>query len=308
MTCFRPLKGWSGLNGKLVFKPEDGTLEKTVPCGYCKGCRIDRSAAWAIRCVHEAQMHAENSSFITLTYANEHLPADQGLHLEEWQTFLRKLRKKLKRPVRYFHCGEYGKDTKVHGTELKPALGRPHFHACLFGVDFDDKYLWSRKRGISLYRSPQLESVWNKGFVTVGDVTWQSAAYCARYIMKKVLGEKAEDHYQKVDEWGEIHKVEPEYTTQSKRPGLGSTWFKKYWKDVYPSDQVIVNGKAFKPPRYYDKLLEKQNPEMWKKVEATRKAKIRHAIRDGKIDDSWRLAERELCKASQIERLIRELD
>jgi hypothetical protein len=68
-------------------------------------------------------------------------------------------------------------------------------------------------------------------------------------------------HYQKIDEiTGEVIQLEPEFNSMSKHPGLGQSWFEKYSSDVYPDDFVLINGRKTKPPRYYDKLLERSNP------------------------------------------------
>jgi len=44
-----------------------------LPCGKCTGCKLERSRQWAVRLMHEAQLH-ERTSFITLTYRDEDLP------------------------------------------------------------------------------------------------------------------------------------------------------------------------------------------------------------------------------------------
>lgn len=255
-----------------------------VPCGQCIGCRLERSRQWAIRCVHEAQLHSENC-FITLTYNNDHLPADGSLDVTHWQKFMKRLRKKYGDGIRFFHCGEYGHQ-----------LGRPHYHACIFGFDFPDKVLWKQSpSGERLYRSASLESLWPFGYSSVGTLTFESAAYVARYIMKKHLGQGADDHY---------GGKKPEYTTMSRRPGIAAGWFEKFKGDVYPSDEVILRGKAMKPPKYYDGLYEVLDPDAFEKMKVKRKksAKIRSA--DSTRD---RLRVREKVKQSQIQKLVRPL-
>ena len=245
-----------GANGKrkIVFNPRDGfsDLPILLPCGQCIGCRLERSRQWAIRCMHEAQLHDENS-YITLTYNDKNLPKDGSLNLRHFQLFMKRLRKKTGKKIRFYHCGEYGEKFK-----------RPHYHACLFGYQFPDLRYFKTINGNKLYTSKYLDSVWtNKngetmGFSTIGNVTFESAAYVARYIMKKINGEKAEAHYVN-KETGEILK--PEYTTMSRRPGgLGAEWLKKYKTDVYPGDFVVVRGKKMKPPKYYDRQYELTYP------------------------------------------------
>jgi len=141
-------------------------------------------------------------------------------------------------------AGEYGEK-----------FSRPHFHACLFGFDFSDKkYLCKSPGGFKLYRSAVLESLWPHGFSSVGSVTFESAAYVARYIMKKVTGGLADEHYSSVDpDTGEVIKREPEFCHMSLKPGIGAGWFDKFSSDVYPNGRVVVRGVECKPPRYYDK-------------------------------------------------------
>ena len=151
-----------------------------VPCGQCIGCRLERSRQWAIRCVHEASLHTDNC-FITLTYSPDCLPSDGSLNHDDFQKFFKRLRKHIApKKIRYYMCGEYGED-----LQQPSKLGRPHFHACLFGLDFDDKQLYIVRDDVKLYTSATLEKIWGKGFVTIGDVTFESAAYVARYIAKK---------------------------------------------------------------------------------------------------------------------------
>lgn len=301
MPCYHPLEGWrsrernpkTGKRG-VVFSASGAYLDQpvVVPCGKCIGCRLERSRQWAMRCVHEASRF-ERNSFITLTYDNDHLPPNGTLVLDDFQRFMKRLRKRFGDGIRFFHCGEYG----AKG-------GRPHYHACLFNFEFVDRVPWQEKGGITLYRSEALEELWPDGFSTVGDVTFESAAYVARYIMKKVTGDKAYLHYGKFDDrWGEIlAERKPEYCTMSRRPGLGREWLEAFMGDVYPHDFVEMRGKKMKPPKYYDSIFEIDNPEEFRKIKASRSA-----AGLARADDSTpaRLAVREEAKQLQINKLIR---
>ncbi len=200
--------------------------------------------------MHETQMH-ETSSFLTLTYNDEHLPPDGSLVLAHWQNFAKRVRKKLG-PFRFYHCGEYGDEN-----------GRPHYHALMWGHDFsEDRVFFTKHRGNNIYTSSQLDELWTHGFCQIGQISFQSAAYVARYIMKKIHGQQAENHYEGVDfTTGEITELRPEYTTMSRKPGIGKSWFDKYASDVYPDDFVISNGKKARPPAYYDNLYGETNPD-----------------------------------------------
>jgi hypothetical protein len=292
MPCFNPLVAFRAkypnpASGKtpIVFSARDaGDPDDPVklPCGQCIGCRLERSRQWAIRCVHEASLY-ERNCFITLTYAPEHLPKSGSLDKRDFQLFMKRLRKKYGSGVRYFHCGEYGQTCKVCGFSYKvcfqrcrkwdPRIGRPHYHACLFNFDFEDRDLWSVRNELPLYTSKALAELWPFGFSTIGDVTFESAAYVARYITKKVTGELADAHYEKASPSGEIFNVVPEYTTMSRRPGIGRGWLEKYTSDVYPHDRIILRGRALRPPKYYDSVFELDNPVAFDDVREARKLK-----------------------------------
>jgi len=279
MACNAPIWGWPGLkrtkNGKtpIVFNKDmaiPGSRAQPVPCSQCIGCRLDKTREWAIRCHHEASLH-ERSSFITLTYDDEHIPLDWSLDKEHFQTFMKRLRKKwvqkdpLKRKfgqvkkIRFYMCGEYG-----------PKTGRPHYHACLFGFGFDDLMLYKEAPEGNIYISEELNKRWGLGFATVGEVTYESAAYVAGYTIGKATGEW-KNEYESLDlETGEIYEVQPPYATMSLKPGIGAEWFKKYKNDCFPKDYVTVNGKKLKPPKAYFDAYEKEEPEKVKELKIKR--------------------------------------
>jgi hypothetical protein len=244
MPCYRPIRAWHSrtLNpsGKrsLVFKQSeacDPINSIDLPCGRCVGCRLEHSRQWAIRCLHESQLYEDNV-FVTLTYDENHLPGDGSLVPKHFQDFMKRLRKKYSdRKIRYFHCGEYG-----------DKFQRPHYHAIFFNLDFEDKKLHQAKDGFRLYTSEILQRLWGFGFCIIGSVTFESAAYVARYITKKVTGDKSEEHY---------NGRKPEYCTMSRRPGIGSEWYERYSSDVHSNDFVVINGKRVGVPKFYDSKL-----------------------------------------------------
>lgn len=252
MACFKPLKAFRSPGGGVQFSGTGSASLSPLelPCGQCIGCRVDRSRAWAVRCVHESMMH-DRSCFITLTYSGACVPADVSVNVREWQLFAKKLRKRIP-AFRYFACGEYGDESR-----------RPHYHACLFGYDFsrDREVVDHNVRGEPLFTSKLLESVWEKGMVRVGALTYESAAYVARYVVKKATrGAAGEEYRERVytrynGDTGECWDVNPEFVVMSRNPGLGSAWFDKYMSDVYPSDEVVLKGRRFRPPRFYDDKL-----------------------------------------------------
>lgn len=259
MPCYKPLLAYYSKkindSGKrpLVFNTkdamDDGEIE--LPCGRCIGCRLEKSRQWAVRCVHENSMH-EESAFLTLTYDDDHLPKNDGLVKKDWQDFLKRYRMHLdyKRPghkIRFYMCGEYGDQ-----------LGRPHYHALIFGHDFSDKEnIEQSQSGDEQFTSKKLDKLWGKGRATIGTVTFESAAYIARYIVKKQSGEQAEKHYQKLDrDTGEICDVIPEFTLMSRRPGIGVSWLNKFKTDLRKG-YITVNGIKMRPPKAYDEILKK---------------------------------------------------
>lgn len=252
--------------------------------------------------MHEAKLHHYNT-WLTATYDDDHLPSRyytglihpvtgkkiySGTLLKiHAQKFLRALRKKIrsrnasaflhappahllgKKSIRYYYGGEYGEKYK-----------RPHYHFCIFGLEMADrKHIDTTDTGFALYHSPELTKLWEHGTIIIGDLNWQTAAYTARYIMKKITGAKQKEHYTKIcAETGEIIHLLPEYNDMSRMPGLGQYWLKKFQTDVYPHDHVIVRGKRTRPPRYYDKLYEKTHPDELEQLrfERSLKAKEHH--------------------------------
>lgn len=317
MPCYRPIEAYIAKgktdNGKkvIVFRKPPVFMERIqLPCGQCIGCRLVRSVTWAARCMHEIQLHQDNC-FITLTYDDENLPNDYSLPSKEqkskgqshFQLFLKRLRKDIApRKIRYFMCGEYG------GSSW-----RPHYHAIIFGYDFPDKQrVQSSDVDNPYFISTQLSRLWPYGFHIIAEANFDTAAYVARYCTKKVNGEKAESHYKRtILDWeettGEIKyfkevDLAPEYATMSRRPGIGADWYDKYKSDCYPSDYLIVDGRKVPVPKYYDKLLEKENSLKIAAIKQRRKLK---AILNKEENTLARLSVREHVKKEQAKSLSR---
>ena len=227
----------------------------SVPCGQCLGCRLKKSRTWALRCMHEAQSNDVNS-FITLTYDPENLPKNNTLKKEHFQKFMKRLRKKTKQKIKFYHCGEYGE------TNL-----RPHYHAILFNKKFDDEK-WIPGIPKNLKVSEELQTTWPSGYSTIGSVTFDSAAYVSRYIIKKQTGKGVQRinpktglrPYERLDIDGVLQKqqVLPEYTTMSN--GIGKEWFKKYGLQAYYNDFTTLDGQKHPLPQYYDNLMYEIQP------------------------------------------------
>lgn len=277
MPCFSPVDAYQLDSGRVIFHENVGTAGKRhskftrpggylrslkISCGQCVGCRKDRSHQWAARILHESQSHTAPSWFATLTDDDAHTPADGSLDYSVFQTFVDNLRAALnpraprgspKKPrvkVRYFVAGEYG-TKKV----------RPHYHAAFFGLDLPDlAYLRMSPSGHKLYTSAMLEKVWGRGFISLGALSWESAAYIASYVCKKQTGPKATAYLRVDPNTGECHSVRPEFARMSLRPAIGKEWFKKFHADCLPRDYCVVDGRKVPVPRYYRDLFKKMNP------------------------------------------------
>lgn len=243
MPCFGPLNAWYPkkllTNGqvnpdrRLVFKKTESEtgIPLKIPCGKCPGCKLEQSRQWAVRCMHEKRLH-NASMFLTLTYDDNHLPPGGTLVPNDLTKFLKRLWH-VNKSLRYFACGEYGENTS-----------RPHYHVLVLNQNLPD--LKSIKSGAeyNLYASATLSRLWPHGNHAIGDVTFESAAYVARYCMKK-----------KQDGKTVTDGRTPEYIVMSRRPGLGAGYFDKYKSELLNHDTIIVNGLPAALPRFYDNKL-----------------------------------------------------
>lgn len=336
MPCYHPIAAYRDHPAGRVelYAREQGHLYATrtgqhftVPCGKCSGCRRTSALTWATRCMHEAQRHTHNS-YITLTYDEKHLPKDLTLRHRDFQLFIKRLRTALSRmenqaitalqarmldgtdsassalgytnrraKIRYYMAGEYGEK-----------YGRPHFHAILFGIDFADRIYHSRTAaGAKIYKSVTLDNLWNKGYASIGDVTFASAAYIARYVMKKRTGDGNRKDYQIIDpETGEIYFRKKEYNQMSRRPGLGKEWFDKHHEDYLFDDKIrLTDGRLVKPPRYYDKQLKRFDRELY---EHTKIARQLEQIAHSEESTPERLAVRETVDNAKARLQTRNLE
>lgn len=282
-----------------------------LPCGKCTGCKLEYSRQWAVRLVHEKHQH-KKSSFITLTMSDDYLLKTRthatrtrdnkiinaSLDPDELQLFTKRLNQDCIRVygegIKYYACGEYGDKTK-----------RPHYHIAVYGEDFaDDRQFWKHAQsGYPLWRSSRLKRLWPHGDADIGELTFESAAYIARYIMKKMTGTKAADHYRREIEGQEIW-LEPEFNRMSRRPGLAREWFLANKADVFPSDQIISRGHPAKPPRYYDKLLEMLAPYEHETMKLARE----NAPRNPEDQTPARLEAREIVTQAKLSQNKRSLE
>ncbi|QXP44298.1 MAG: replication initiator protein [Arizlama microvirus] len=271
MACYRPFEAYRAPNGGIAFDSKHGYGDQPIkiPCRRCIGCRIGYSEAWAVRCIHESKLHPVNC-VVTLTYDDKHLPENGSLRKRDVQLFIKRLRKKISpAKVSYLYCGEYGEQ-----------FSRPHYHILLFGYRPSDTRPWRKQKDVQYYRSPTLEKLWSQGNVELGDLTFKAARYVAGYVFKKVYGDFADEHYQRLDsQTGELQQVTPEFINMSTRPAIGKRWFEKFHTDFFPSDHTIIEGKKKPVPSYYLKLLKTREETLANQI---KKARIKRNI-DRKI-------------------------
>ena len=251
-----------------------------IPCGQCIGCRLEYSRQWANRCMLELQYH-DSAYFATFTYDDEHVPrtaygdpetgeAIPALTLDkrDFQLLMKRIRKRFSDDkIRFFMSGEYGSKTF-----------RPHYHVILFGLHLTDLTVYKTVKEAgqfyTYYNSPSLQACWPKGYVVVGEVTWESCAYTARYVMKKLKGKEAQFYAD--------HNIIPEFTLMSRKPGIARRYYDEH-PELYsqPNPKIIVStpkgGKTFRPPRYFDRLFEDENPELSVKYRKFRQEMAAHA-------------------------------
>lgn len=273
MACESPIRGYqSAQTGRFVpFKRKEPQYHANpytglaVPCGHCLLCRVEHSRQWAVRIMNEAQLHLYNA-FVTLTYADEHLPEHNSLHFEDLQKFWKRLRKRAGE-LRYYACGEYGDKTN-----------RPHYHACVFGHSLAEGRIIIRQEPTLLWTTPWLNQAWGKGQVSVGALTFETAQYCAAYVTKKL--HQAKRYVRTDEETGELIPLEQPRAFMSLKPAIGKDWVTQYGALAFEHDRVIVNARAQKPPRYYDRWLEQTNPTKHKEIKEKRKAMVETATEE----------------------------
>lgn len=277
-------------NPGLSFELVEDYIE--IPCGKCIGCRLQQSREWATRIMLEAQDHDE-SWFVTLTYDDEHVPEieflkdvdsetgellDSGRLLtlckRDLQLFNKRLRKHFcDDKIRFFACGEYGETT-----------ARPHYHSIYFGLHIKDlQFFKMSKLGDKYFTSETLTRLWGKGHVLLAQVTWESAAYVARYVTKKLTGDAAKYWYD------DIGLTAP-FTVMSRRPGIASRYFDENASDLLRFDGGYISTKKgsvnFPNPKYFKRKLDFLFPEEYAniKLEKVQNQRLKTDLLKSRLD------------------------
>ena len=306
MPCYNPLTAWK-VDGQIVFNKPSGShgLLKpfNLPCSKCIGCRMNYARSWALRCQLESNFHTDNC-FITLTFNNEELEKRKNpwsVDVRDFQLFMKKFRKRLQKPIQFFHCGEYGEKNY-----------RPHYHALIFGHDFripspknTVKKYGSKK--YPLYESSELTALWGRGHTTVGELNFDTASYTARYVTKKVKGDATKINIDPTT--GEVSEINDVYCTMSRAAAIGRKHYDKYKHNIYPNDFIVNgNGIKMKPPRYFDKLYSEEFPKEFEKIKIRRKAELDYLDMNPKDPKTKRLKDIENVKLLKLKEVLRELD
>jgi hypothetical protein len=290
MPCTHPVTAWRSKevnangNRPLVFAEHKGVegSQLKIPCHQCTGCRIDHGSGWAIRLMHESRFHVY-CSFLTMTYRPECLPEHQTLVKRDVQLFYKRLRKEYPNiRIRHFTVGEYGDKN-----------GRPHYHAIVFGVAFlEDRRPHSKNAlGDQLYTSKTLDRIWGKGDCQIGTVSPQSCGYVAGYAFKKINGKRADEHYRRVDPaTGETWMLQKEFSLMSTHPGIGHTHYELYRDQMYRRGSVISKGRELPIPKYYDRLLKRDDPL---RLESIKTGRFEDAMKHAEDQTPERLAVKE---------------
>lgn len=290
MRCLYPRTVGFKADGKTIcWSKKQSSSEYAkfkLPCGKCIECRLEYARQWAVRCVHEAKMH-ENNTFITLTYSDENLKSPKLIY-KDFQDFMKRLRTHIWESnigeengtkIGVFVTGEYGDITK-----------RPHWHAIIFNYQFPDLIkLRKNDRGDQIFKSAILDKLWGKNNPNtrpneVGTVTFESAGYVARYAAKKLTHGMDSDH--------EYHPI----SKKSSKNAIGKAWLEKYWKDLLIDGQCIVFNSQDKEiktpmPRYYEKWLLKHHPEEYIRY-VTEKKSPNCTKQEEKFCQEWEIAKR----------------
>lgn len=332
MSCYHPKTAWMKKydhSGKPLFKiPIDYTdkikwKEITIPCGKCIGCRLDYSKEWATRITMEMKLYPKESNwFITLTYDEPNVPwgetinketgeiiTNQTLKPKDLTDFLKKLRRHYEyhgswQGIRFFAAGEYGSKTQ-----------RPHYHIAMMNMPIipeELKQIGNNKQGDALYEVERLNKIWNKGYVTIGELTWQSAAYVARYITKKQIGKEA-------DLWYKSQGIQKEFVRMSRNPGIGMpaiTGQLDKLEQIMTEDKIRTKKKNGtldnKIPKFVNQAYRILEPEqMWLiEQERAKKAQRANEVKMSRttLNIKEQLEIEETKKEEQAKKLIRQYE
>lgn len=160
-----------------------------IPCGLCLSCRIDKRILWEQRL--KAEYCANSSSFVTLTYDDNHLRYSNANNYYPTTDFrqLHRYVDTLRHKVRSLSYSDsyISPNFKVFGcTEYGDSFNRPHAHLLFFGLDFSRCY--------KLFKT-----TWKNGNVKVLPLLNGGIRYVLKYLdkqqdTKELIQKKYLDH------------------------------------------------------------------------------------------------------------------
>lgn len=291
-----------------------------IPCGQCVECRLNYSRQWATRAMLEKKYWPENQCwFLTLTYSDEYLPINSAVDTEtgeivtgaslqkkDMQDFWKRVREHWnlynktdkegnieKYGLKYLNAGEYGHENY-----------RPHYHALVYGLPLNPmkiKKIGNNDQGDAYFESFELDELWGKGFVTVGQMTWQSAAYVARYTLKKAYGGNNDILL--------AMGKKPEFVSMSQ--GFAKRYFDEHKELIYHSDTVPVlntkTGEFVKPPKNFDRMLKEIDSEIYYKVKRAREKQKNQGEREARKQTDLTPEERRSQKEELIKKSFKDI-
>lgn len=248
-------------------------LIQWLPCGNCENCLLKRAKEWGERNYLES-LSWQNKWFITLTYNDDNLKWKLGkpqLVRKDVTLFLKKIRNKGQK-IKFFGSGELGTKTR-----------RPHYHYIIYGLEINDLEVYKKNKSSYYYTSKWLNEIWGLGNALIADFSTETASYIARYTIKKK------------------NIMEGEFLNQSN--GIGKKYYQENKNDIYKYDKIAIkNNKGVywaKPPRYYDKLYEKEEPDKYLEIKKMR-------MKNGKDfnDKYWEESDKNWTKMLADEKII----
>lgn len=251
-----------------------------VPCGKCIECQLSYARQWSTDCICEKKYWPDEQCwFITLTYSDEYLPQAEyktedgkiykgiSLRKKDLQDFWKRVRKHYDCKIKYLNAGEYG------------TLGRPHYHAIVFGLPLKTenfKYLGKNNNGDAYWTEPELEKIWGKGNIIIGQVTQKSINYVVRYTIKKWKN--------KDSGLNKMMGRTPEFISMSQ--GLGKRYWEENEEKIILQDCIITPEGEMPITQRFLKNLKNKDQKIYTTIKEKHKQQAETAQKQAETDKS----------------------
>lgn len=201
----------------LTYSPEDLKFTDVYKVPKRLSPSTISSIASHEKFLYEHPSAASAESLLVESSFDDDCPVIPTLYKRDVQLFLKRLRKKLDYPIRFYAVGEYG---------LKS--GRPHYHLIVYGLKpVDFKFV---------------EQAWSLGFVLVKNFYRETCGYVAGYIQKKLFGPNV---------YGDAL---PPFLLCSQR--LGESYFWRDSANILHNGYIAFNGYKYGIPRLFRRKAE----------------------------------------------------